>query len=101
MNVIKRPSIVYIDCPECKEVIAITPVFRMFKGTRYEAWAKFWFEEDKTGRPPCRIIYEGKEDKPSTAAKAITNNDVNGWFWWKCELGEQTVTLNELANFIA
>ena len=100
MNVVKRPSVAYIECPQCERLIAVAPVFRIFKNTRYEAWAKFWFEEGKTSTDLCKIVYENKEYAPSTAGKTITGYDVRGPRWWRHEIEKGAITLHELANFV-
>jgi len=52
----------------------------LFNNTRYEAWAKFWFEKGKTGRGLCKITYEGKEYASATAATTITGYQVKGGY---------------------
>ena len=98
MNVVKRPSVAYIECPQCKRPIAVAPVFRIFNNNRYEAWAKFWFEKGETGRRLCKIIYEHKEYAPSTGATKITNYEVDGWTWSQYEDEKGIITLDELAS---
>ncbi len=83
MNIEKRDKHIFIECPQCKITVAVAPVFHTFNNTRYEAWAKFWFKQGRTGRGLCEIIYQGKEYAPSTAASKITGYQVNGWGWWK------------------
>ena len=112
MNVIKRPSIVYIECPapECRKVrrsIAVAPVFGEHRGTRYEAWAQFWFEGGETGRRRCEVIYKRpgqvglRESEtrgaPSTVATEIVGYQINGWVWWRYESERGAITLDKLA----
>ena len=127
MSIIKRPSIVYIECPapECRRVkrsIAVAPVFGEHGGTRYEAWAQLWFKEGETGRGRCQVIYtspgrpgiyerpagSGQLEElvlpesetrgaPSTVATKIVGYQVNGWVWWRHESERGVITLDELA----
>jgi len=123
MDVVKRPRIAYIECPQCKRPIAVAPVFGMFHNTRYEAWARFWFEKGETGRGLCEVIYQppgrpgiyerpagsGRLEElvipepeirgaPSSVASRIAGYQVNGWVWWRYEGEKGVVTLDELAN---
>ena len=112
MSVIKRPNTVYIECPapECRRVyrsIAVAPVFGEHRGTRYEAWAQFWFEGGETGRRRCKVIYNRPgqgglpepetRGAPSTVATKIVGYQVNGWVWWRYESEKGAITLDELA----
>lgn len=52
----------------------IIDVFMKYKGEKYPAQ----FDTIREN-----IIYQGKEEKPSTAASKITNSNINGWKIWK------------------
>jgi len=97
-NVKERPGFASFNCPNCNVFIVIAPVFRTHHNTRYEAWAKFWFQESKTGRGLCKVIYEGQELAPATAAQKITGYPVNGWKFWRYEDKKGVITLDELAS---
>jgi hypothetical protein len=100
-DVKERPRLAYFNCPHSDGMV-IAPVFGIYHQTRYEAWAKFWFEKGKTGRGLCLIICEGGEYAPSTAAKIITGNkslEINGWTeFWQYEGKTGVITLDDLAN---
>ena len=96
-NAKERPSIAAFNCPNCNALFVIAPVFGTHHNARYEAWAKLWFAGGEVGRNG-RIIYEGEESKPSTAAKKITGYHVNGWSkFWRYEGKKGVITLDELA----
>jgi hypothetical protein len=106
----ERPSIFSFNCPQCKREIHIAHVFgtRTHKGIRYEAWAKLWFEKNEVGGAEVgrngKIIYEGKEYAPSTAAKIAVGDDkyeVDGWTeFWKYEGEKGNMTLDKLAKIL-
>lgn len=97
-NVKERPSIASFNCPNCNAGMVIAAVFGTHHNTRYEAWAKFWFKEGKTGRGLCKIIYEDQELAPSNAAQKITGYSVDGWKFWRHEGKKGVITLDELAS---
>ena len=97
-NVVKRSSLVHVECPQCKRQITIAPVFHKRRnGERYEAWARFLFKKGKTGRGLCKIIYNNKEYAPSSVVVGIANINVDGWIWWKYEDEKGVITLDELS----
>ncbi len=48
-------------------------IFRYYKGKRYDAVLE----------PNNDVRFNGRPMTPSAAAMDITNNNVNGWRWWK------------------
>ena len=48
-------------------------IFRHYKGQRYEAVL----------HPNNEVTFRGRPMTPSAAAMEVTNNNVNGWRWWK------------------
>jgi len=98
-NARERPGVASFNCPNCNAVIVIAPVFGTHHNARYEAWAKFWFKEGKTGRRLCKILYEAQELAPSKPAKKIKGYSVNGWKkFWRHEGKKGVITLDELAS---
>ena len=91
-------------CPHCNYGIMIAPVFHIFKkgvkkGIKYEAAAILSFSGDEA-RPP-RIVYDGKEYAPSTAATKITGTQVNGLIFWKFKNKKgDIITLKRLTKLL-
>lgn len=69
------------------------------EGTEFRSYYKgqYYYAKVENGS----LVYEGKQySSPSAAAKAITNNLVNGWIFWECKLSENNswVTITSLRN---
>ena len=54
-----------------------TQIYHFYKGQRYEAVLE----------PDGLVRFRGRSLTPSAAAMEITNNNVNGWRWWKYRAG--------------